>query len=112
MHLEVVAETFLNQEFCSLKWLWQHFFPSGVQLLYCPRVPRKVFKVKTSDYNQCRMHLSGVGVSEGGAISEAWTAPILGGGQKGSEITPLWHLAFEHEQYIDQGLFANLPNKH
>ena len=41
------------------------------------------------------MYLSGVGVSAGGAISEAWTEPIVGGGQKGSEITLFWHLTFD-----------------
>ena len=42
---------------------------------------------------KCRIiYLSGVGASAGGAISEAWTEPMVGGGQKGSEITPLWHL--------------------
>ena len=50
------------------------------------------------------LYLSGVGVSAGGAISEAWTEPMVGGGQKGSEITPLWHLTCGPFSYDDVGM--------
>ena len=82
MYLEVVAETLLNEEFCSLERLRQHLLPSGMQLLYCSRVPDKVFIAG----NQFGIYLSGAGVSEGGAISEAWTAPMMGEGRRALKL--------------------------
>ena len=90
-HLEVIAETLLNKEFCSLKWHWQHLFPSGMQLLYCPRIPFNVFKVIVSDNNQGKDvipvwgggvcwwgHLWGMDRAHGGGRAEGlWNYPFV-----------------------------------